>query len=100
VQTESLGAVPRWLRQRVHLQANRRVVRALPDWQRDLWRRVASGALDEPDRREVMRILAGAPDAPAPIPLALEDLPADEGEHGQVELRAIREVPATANTNR
>lgn len=66
--------------------------KGLPDWQRDLLRRVASGALDETGRREVMLILADAPDAPAPIPLALDDLPADEGEHGQVELRAIREL--------
>ncbi len=66
--------------------------KGLPDWQRDLLRRVAAGALDETARREVLRILAGAPDAPTPIALALEDLPADEGEHGQVELRAIREL--------
>jgi hypothetical protein len=64
----------------------------LSDWQCDLLRRVASGALDATARREVMKILAGTPDAPAPIPLALEDLPGDEGEHGQVELRAIREL--------
>jgi energy-coupling factor transporter ATP-binding protein EcfA2 len=66
--------------------------KGLPDWQRDLLRRVASGALDETGHREVLRILAGAADAPVPIALALEDLPADEGEHGQVELRAIREL--------
>jgi recombinational DNA repair ATPase RecF len=66
--------------------------KALPDWQRDLLRRVASSTLDETGRREVMRILAGTPDAPVPIPLALEHLPADEGEHGQVELRAISDL--------
>lgn len=66
--------------------------KGLPDWQRDLLRRVASGSLDDAGRREVMRILAGSPDAVTPIALELKDLPADEGEHGQVELRAIREL--------
>ncbi len=66
--------------------------KALPPWQRDLLRRVASGSLDDAGRREVMRILADRGDAPEPIPLVLKDLPADEGEHGQVELRAIRDL--------
>lgn len=66
--------------------------KALPPWQRDLLRRVASGSLDDAGRREVMRILAGTADAPEPIPLELKDLLADEGEHGQVELRAIRDL--------
>ncbi len=69
----------------------------LPPWQRDLLRRVASGSFDDAGRREVMQILAGTPDASEPIPLELKDLPADEGEHGQVELRAIRDL---ANINR
>jgi AAA domain len=55
-------------------------------------RRVVSGTLDDDGRREVMQILAGTADAPEPIPLELKDLPADEGEHGQVELRVIRDL--------
>jgi DNA repair exonuclease SbcCD ATPase subunit len=55
-------------------------------------RRVVSGTLDDAGRREVMHILAGTADAPEPIPLELKDLPADEGEHGQVELREIRDL--------
>jgi hypothetical protein len=64
----------------------------LPPWQSDLLRRVVSGTLDDLGRLELLQILAGTADAPEPIPLALKDLPADEGEHGQVELRAIRDL--------
>ncbi len=64
--------------------------KGLPSWQRDLLRRVVSGTLDDAGRCEVMQILVGTADAPEPIPLELKDLPADEGEHGRVELRAIR----------
>lgn len=64
----------------------------LPLWQRDLLRRLTSGPLDDVGRSEVTRILAGAPAAPAPVALELADLPADEGEQGRVELRAIRDL--------
>lgn len=64
----------------------------LPLWQRDLLRRAVAGSLDDAGRRQVMHILAETPDAPQPVPLELKDLPADEGEHGQVELRAIRDL--------
>ncbi len=64
----------------------------LPPWQRDLLRRLTGGPLDDAGRGEVMRILAGAADAPPPVALELADLPADEGEHGRVELRAIRDL--------
>jgi energy-coupling factor transporter ATP-binding protein EcfA2 len=69
----------------------------LPEWQRDLLRRLAHGPLDEAGRREVMLIMSQSPDAPAPIPLQLADLPADAGQQGRVELRAVRRL---VNINR
>ncbi len=89
----SLAAVPHVRIDRVLLQ--KRIYewsKELPLWQRDLLRRVASGSLDDAGRREVMQILAGTADAPEPISLELKDLPVDEGERGQVELRAIRDL--------
>lgn len=64
----------------------------LPAWQADLLRRLAGGPLSEDGHREVLQILAGAADAPVPIALQLPDLPADAGEHGTIELRAIRDL--------
>lgn len=64
----------------------------LPLWQRDLMRRLATGSLDDAGAREVLRILAGAPEAPEPEPLRLADLPADDNEHGRVELRSVRDL--------
>lgn len=61
-------------------------------WQRDLLRRLTAGPLDDAGQREMLRILAGAPDAPSPVALELSDLPADEGEHGCVELRSIGDL--------
>ena len=64
----------------------------LPLWQRDLLRRLAHGPLDDVGRREVMRILGETSDAPTPVALELVDLPADAGQQGRVELRAISEL--------
>lgn len=66
--------------------------KTLPPWQRDLLRRLAAGPLDEAGQLDVLNILANAPDAPTPVPIELKDLPADEGEHGRVELRAVRDL--------
>ncbi len=66
--------------------------KALPAWQSDLLRRLAAGPLTDADRGEVRAILTGAPGAPAPVPLQLQDLPVDEGEHGRVELRSIGDL--------
>jgi ABC-type transport system involved in cytochrome c biogenesis ATPase subunit len=63
--------------------------KTLPPWQRDLLRRLAAGPLGDSDRREVLAILTGTKGAPAALSLELADLPADGGEHGQVELRGI-----------
>lgn len=64
----------------------------LPAWQRDLLRRLTGGPLNEAAQREVLEILAGIGDAVEPIQLELRDLPSDEGEHGLVELRAVRDL--------
>lgn len=64
----------------------------LPVWQRDLLRRVAAGPLSAEDERDILRIVAGSADAPAPEPLKLRHLPADEEEHGPVLLRSIRDL--------
>ena len=64
----------------------------LPAWQSDLLRRLTAGPLDETGRSEILKILAGSSDAPAPEALRLSDLPSDAGEHGTVELRAIRDL--------
>jgi recombinational DNA repair ATPase RecF len=66
--------------------------KTLPPWQRDLLRRLTAGPLGDAGQLEVLKILADASDAPVPVPLELKDLPADEGEHGRVELRAIRDL--------
>jgi energy-coupling factor transporter ATP-binding protein EcfA2 len=63
--------------------------KGLPAWQSDLLRRLVVGALTDADRAEVKAILTGAAGAPVPVPLQLHDLPADEDEHGRVELRSI-----------
>lgn len=64
----------------------------LPSWQRDLLRRLTAGPLDDEGQLEVLTILADASDVPAPVSLELKDLPADEGEHGCVELRTVRDL--------
>lgn len=63
-----------------------------PVWQRDLVRRLAAGALDDSQRREVRALLLGEPDAPAPIPVELDDLPADTGDHAAIELVSVGEL--------
>jgi hypothetical protein len=64
----------------------------LPPWQRDLLRRLTAGPLDDAGQLEVLKILTDKSDAPAPVALELKDLPADEGEHGRVELRAVHDL--------
>lgn len=71
--------------------------RSLPDWQRGLMRKLCDGPLDEKGRAEVLAALCGDPDAPQLPPLELAHLPADETEHGVVELREIRNL---RNVNR
>jgi len=69
----------------------------LPGWQRGLMRKLCDGPLDEAGRAAVLAVLcdeAGAPELP---PLELANLPADEAEHGTVELREIRNLE---NVNR
>src|SRR5436305_10008697 len=66
--------------------------KTLPPWQRDLLRRLTAGPLDEAGQLEVLKVLANTPDAAVPVPLELHDLPADQGEHGRVELRGIRDL--------
>jgi energy-coupling factor transporter ATP-binding protein EcfA2 len=72
------------LQKRIHQWSEQR-----PAWQRDLLRRLTGGPLSEQKQDEIIAILTAAPDAPAPRPLELADLPADEDEVGPVELRAI-----------
>jgi energy-coupling factor transporter ATP-binding protein EcfA2 len=69
----------------------------LPGWQRGLMRKLCDGPLDEAGRAEVLAVLCGDPDAPPLAPLELANLPADEAEHGTVELREIRDL---RNVNR
>jgi ABC-type dipeptide/oligopeptide/nickel transport system ATPase subunit len=69
----------------------------LPDWQRGLMRMLCTGPLDEAGRAAVLAVLCGDPGAPSLPPLELSDLPADETEHGVVELREIRDL---RNVNR
>lgn len=71
--------------------------RGLPDWQRGLLRKLCDGPLDEAGRADVLAVLCGDPDAPSLPPLELANLPADESEHGVVELREIRDL---RNVNR
>lgn len=66
--------------------------KTLPPWQCDLVRRLTGGPLDDAGQLEVLKILTGEPDAPEPVSLELKDLPADEGEHGRVELRTVRDL--------
>ena len=66
--------------------------KTLPDWQRDLLRRLAAGPVSDDDRAEVTAILTGAKGAPAAVPLELADLPLDETERGRVELRRIGQL--------
>ena len=70
--------------------------RGLPAWQRGLMRKLCDGPLDEAGRAEVLAALCGDPGAALP-PLELANLPADETEHGTVELREIRNL---RNVNR
>ncbi|HWN73714.1 MAG TPA: hypothetical protein VNN15_07910, partial [Solirubrobacterales bacterium] len=69
----------------------------LPEWQRGLMRRLCDGPLDEVGREEVLAVLCDEPGAPRLRPLELRNLPADETEHGVVELREIRNL---RNVNR
>ncbi len=69
----------------------------LPGWQRGLMRKLCDGPLDEAGREEVLAALCGEAGAPELPPLELANLPADEAEHGTVELRAIRNL---RNVNR
>jgi ABC-type transport system involved in cytochrome c biogenesis ATPase subunit len=77
-------AVPVFLQKRIHDWS-----KTLPDWQRDLLRRLAKGPLGDADRAEVRAILIGVANAPVAVPLEFADLPADENEHGCVELRKL-----------
>jgi energy-coupling factor transporter ATP-binding protein EcfA2 len=69
----------------------------LAGWQRGLMRKLCDGPLDEAGRAEVLAVLCGEVGAPELPPLELANLPADEAEHGTVELREIRNL---ANVNR
>jgi energy-coupling factor transporter ATP-binding protein EcfA2 len=69
----------------------------LPGWQRGLMRKLCDGPLDAAGRAEVLVVLCGGAGAPELPPLELANLPADEAEHGTVELREIRNL---ANVNR
>jgi ABC-type dipeptide/oligopeptide/nickel transport system ATPase subunit len=71
--------------------------RGLPAWQRGLMRKLCDGPLDEAGRAEVLAALCGDPGAKQLPPLELANLPADETEHGTVELREIRNL---RNVNR
>lgn len=71
--------------------------RGLPAWQRGLMRKLCDGPLDEAGRAEVLAALCGDPEAKQLPPLELANLPADETEHGTVELREIRNL---RNVNR
>ncbi len=62
----------------------------LPGWQRGLMRKLCDGPLDEAGRAQVLAVLCGEAGAKALPPLELANLPADEAEHGRVELRQIR----------
>jgi hypothetical protein len=63
--------------------------KTLPDWQRDLLRRLTEGPLTAEQQAEVLLILTGGKGAPRTSPLELDNLPADEDEHGPVQLTAI-----------
>ena len=69
----------------------------LPDWQRGLMRKLCDGPLDGAGRAAVLAALCGEPGAPELPALELANLPADETEHGVVELREIRNL---RNVNR
>ncbi|HKF83134.1 MAG TPA: AAA family ATPase [Solirubrobacterales bacterium] len=69
----------------------------LPGWQRGLMRKLCDGPLDEAGRAQVLAVLCGEAGAPSLPPLELANLPADEAEHGTVELREIRNL---RNVNR
>lgn len=64
----------------------------LPQWQRDLLRRLTKGPLSTKEGDEVLAMLLGSHDAPGARPLERADLPADDGEVGPVELKEIRNV--------
>jgi energy-coupling factor transporter ATP-binding protein EcfA2 len=69
----------------------------LPAWQRGLMRKLCDGPLDDEGRAQVLAVLCGEQGAPELPPLELANLPADEAEHGRVELREIRDL---RNVNR
>ena len=64
----------------------------LPVWQSALLRCLSQGPLTDDARDELLAFVIGDVDAASPAPLELTDLPADETEHGVVELRAIRNL--------
>lgn len=64
----------------------------LPGWQRGLMRLLCDGPLDEAARAAVLGVLLSEPDAPELPLLEPDDLPADEGAYGTVELREIRNL--------
>jgi energy-coupling factor transporter ATP-binding protein EcfA2 len=69
----------------------------LPGWQRGLMRKLCDGPLDEAGQEQVLAVLCGEAPEEALPPLELANLPADEAEHGRVELRQIRDL---RNVNR
>ena len=69
----------------------------LPGWQRGLMRKLCDGPLDESGREQALAVLCGEAPVEALPPLELANLPADEAEHGRVELRQIRDL---RNVNR
>jgi energy-coupling factor transporter ATP-binding protein EcfA2 len=69
----------------------------LPGWQRGLMRKLCDGPLDEAGREQGLAVLCGEAPTESLPPLELANLPADEAEHGRVELRQIRNL---RNVNR
>jgi energy-coupling factor transporter ATP-binding protein EcfA2 len=69
----------------------------LPVWQSALLRKLSQGPLTDGARDALLDFLLGERRAVTPRRLELSDLPADETEHGVVELREIR---ALRNINR
>lgn len=61
-------------------------------WQRDLLRRLAHGPLTREGEDEILGMIVGAANAPAPRPIQVEDLPSDKAEAVSVELRALSDV--------
>ena len=64
----------------------------LPAWQSALLRELSQGPLTEGTRDALLAVMLDEPGAAEPRRLELSDLPADETEHGVVELREIRDL--------